>query len=277
MLLVSRSPRSGARARGVARSAPAQRPSGQPLRVARAHSYARRRGRAVRRAVAPRTPAGDSSGLMSRSSSHSRAARERDRLRRRLPRGRRSRPVRVGSSADPRRGGRRGGRADPPGRRVPDPPPRCSAGQGAGGQLEQIHQHSPGGVVFDNDLTPAQVRNLEKATGARCIDRTELILDIFARRASTRRGPPAGRAGPARVPLPRLRRMWTHLGARQGGDRHARPRRDAARGGPPARRRRIRDLKGRLARSQAQAARSAPRARSSPSSLVGYTNAGKSR
>lgn len=51
---------------------------------------------------------------------------------------------------------------------------------------EEVKREKPDAVVVDNDLTPAQVRNLEKAWGCRVIDRSELILDIFASRAQTR-------------------------------------------------------------------------------------------
>ena len=54
-------------------------------------------------------------------------------------------------------------------------------------------------VIFDHDLTPTQQRNLEKAIGTRVIDRTQLILDIFASRARTREGPDAGRVGAAQL------------------------------------------------------------------------------
>ena len=54
-------------------------------------------------------------------------------------------------------------------------------------------------VIFDNDLSPGQTRNLEKAVGLKVLDRTELILDIFATRAQTVPGPPGSRAGPARI------------------------------------------------------------------------------
>ena len=54
-------------------------------------------------------------------------------------------------------------------------------------------------IIFDNDLSPAQTRNLEKATGVKVLDRTELILDIFASRAQTHRSPPGRRAGPVAI------------------------------------------------------------------------------
>ena len=66
-------------------------------------------------------------------------------------------------------------------------------------------------VIFDNDLTPAQTRNLEKATGTKVLDRTELILDIFASRAQTHEARLAVELAQLQYSLPRLKRMWTHL------------------------------------------------------------------
>ena len=62
-------------------------------------------------------------------------------------------------------------------------------------------------VVFDNELTPAQLRQIEEQVGRKIIDRTQLILDIFARRARTREGQAAGRAGAAQIPAAAARRV----------------------------------------------------------------------
>ncbi len=66
-------------------------------------------------------------------------------------------------------------------------------------------------VIFDNDLSPAQGRNIEKVVRARVIDRTQLILDIFARRAQTYEARLAVELAQLEYTLPRLKRMWTHL------------------------------------------------------------------
>src|SRR5437667_10948357 len=66
-------------------------------------------------------------------------------------------------------------------------------------------------VIFDNDLSPAQVRNLEKATNAKVIDRSELILDIFATRARTIESKLQVELAQLEYSLPRLKRMWTPL------------------------------------------------------------------
>ena len=74
-----------------------------------------------------------------------------------------------------------------------------------------VEQHNAEVVIFDNDLTPAQVRNLEKATKAKVLDRTELILDIFAAGARTHESRLAIELAQLEYSLPRLKRMWTHL------------------------------------------------------------------
>lgn len=71
-------------------------------------------------------------------------------------------------------------------------------------------------VVFDNELSPAQVRSLEKVVGCRVIDRSELILDIFAGRAKTREARVQVELAQLEYTAPRLRGMWSHL-ERQGG------------------------------------------------------------
>ena len=72
-------------------------------------------------------------------------------------------------------------------------------------------------VVFDNDLSPAQGKNLEDLVGVRVLDRSELILDIFARRARTREAKLQVELAQLQYLLPRLRRMWTHLSRIRGG------------------------------------------------------------
>ena len=66
-------------------------------------------------------------------------------------------------------------------------------------------------VLFDNELTPGQTRNLEMATGVKVLDRTELILDIFASHAQTYEARLAVELAQLEYSLPRLKRMWTHL------------------------------------------------------------------
>lgn len=72
-------------------------------------------------------------------------------------------------------------------------------------------------IIFDEDLSPAQGRNLEEVLGIRVLDRTQLILDIFAKRARTKEGCLQVQLAQHRYLLPRLRRMWTHLERQAGG------------------------------------------------------------
>jgi GTP-binding protein HflX len=134
-------------------------------------------------------------------------------------------------------------------------------------------------VVFDNDLSPAQARNLEKATGVKVLDRSELILDIFATRARTPEARLQVELAQLEYSLPRLKQMWSHLSRQVGGGIGLRgpgetqlevDRRLAGE--------RIRDLKERLEVVQARKEREVrTRAEEHTVSLVGYTNAGKSR
>ncbi|MFN2384418.1 MAG: GTPase HflX [Gemmatimonadota bacterium] len=72
-------------------------------------------------------------------------------------------------------------------------------------------------VVFDNDLSPAQGKNLEDLLGVRVLDRSELILDIFAERARSREAKLQVELAQLQYLLPRLKRMWTHLSRIRGG------------------------------------------------------------
>ena len=71
-------------------------------------------------------------------------------------------------------------------------------------------------VIFDNDLSPSQLRVLTEMTGVQVLDRSGLILDIFAQRARTREGRLQVELAQYQYLLPRLIGMWTHL-ERQGG------------------------------------------------------------
>jgi GTP-binding protein HflX len=82
---------------------------------------------------------------------------------------------------------------------------------------QQVQEAGANLVIFDEDLSPAQGRNLEAALAVRVLDRTQLILDIFARRARTREGCLQVELAQHRYLLPRLRRMWTHLERQAGG------------------------------------------------------------
>lgn len=72
-------------------------------------------------------------------------------------------------------------------------------------------------LVFDDDLTPTQARNIEKATKAKVLDRSGLILDIFASRAQSAAAKTQVELAQLQYMLPRLTRMWTHLSKQKGG------------------------------------------------------------
>ncbi len=72
-------------------------------------------------------------------------------------------------------------------------------------------------VIFDDDLSPSQLRNIEKVLECKILDRTNLILDIFAKRAQTSYAKTQVELAQYQYLLPRLTRMWTHLERQQGG------------------------------------------------------------
>ncbi len=142
---------------------------------------------------------------------------------------------------------------------------------------ELVKRHDAEVVIFDNDLSPGQVRNLEKAVHAKILDRTELILDIFAAGARTYEARLAVELAQLEYSLPRLKRMWTHLsrqsmgvGMRGPGEKQLEVDRRLAL-------KRIHDLKTDLNKVERRRERQvAARDETATVSLVGYTNAGKS-
>jgi len=134
-------------------------------------------------------------------------------------------------------------------------------------------------IIFDDELTPAQGKNIEEATGRRVIDRAELILDIFATRARTSEAKLQVELAQLEYMLPRLTRMWAHLERVRGGIGMRGPGETQLEVDRRRIQRRItkleQDLK-RLGRTRATQ-RKARRRRGLPAvALVGYTNAGKS-
>ncbi len=89
------------------------------------------------------------------------------------------------------------------------------------GKLEEIRlyveEEKPSMVIFDDELSPSQIRNLEKALDKKILDRSHLILDIFASRAQTAQAKTQVELAQMQYLLPRLTRMWTHLSKQQGG------------------------------------------------------------
>ncbi|WP_455924681.1 ribosome rescue GTPase HflX [Pseudomonas putida] len=134
-------------------------------------------------------------------------------------------------------------------------------------------------VIFNHTLTPSQERNLERAFECRVLDRTGLILDIFAQRARTHEGKLQVELAQLEHMSTRLVRGWTHLERQKGGIGMRGPGETQLETDRRLLRVRLRQIKARLekVRSQREQARRGRRRADIPSvSLVGYTNAGKS-
>lgn len=155
------------------------------------------------------------------------------------------------------------------------------------GKLQEIRQIAKAAsadlIIFDDDLSPTQVRNVEKVTKSRVLDRSGLILDIFASRAKTSEAKTQVELAQLQYLLPRLTRFWTHLSRQKGGV--------GTKGGigtkgpgetqiETDRRligRRIANLKEKLGKlDQQRKVQRQGRSDSFRVALVGYTNAGKS-
>jgi len=145
---------------------------------------------------------------------------------------------------------------------------------------EQCDEARVDTVVFDEELTPAQGRNLEKEFECKILDRTALILDIFSQRARTREGKLQVELAQLNHLLPRLTRFWTHLSRQKGGI--------GMRGGEgesqlEVDRRKVRERIDKIQRDLEMVMRHRDIQRTGRKrnqwplgSLVGYTNAGKS-
>ena len=161
---------------------------------------------------------------------------------------------------------------------IDKPNPSTYVGKGKLEELRaEIAEKAATVVIFDDELSPAQGKNLEEELGKRVIDRAELILDIFATRARSAEARMQVELAQLEYSLPRLTRMWTHLEKFRGGIGVRGPGETQLESDRRLVGQRIKLLKDRLAdvkRSrevQRQSRRAAFRA-----SLIGYTNAGKS-
>jgi GTP-binding protein HflX len=156
--------------------------------------------------------------------------------------------------------------------------PKSYIGKGKLEELQaQVEATDAEVVIFDNDLSPGQIRNLEKSTKVKVLDRSELILDIFATRARSMEARLQVELAQLEYALPRLRQMWTHLGRAAGGIGTRGPGETQLEEDRRLVDARIRDLKTRLVEVQARKEREVRSRREEHTvSLVGYTNAGKS-
>jgi len=164
-------------------------------------------------------------------------------------------------------------------RKAPDP--ALFVGSGKAEEIKTLVQmHGAQGVLFDQALSPAQQRNLERALGVSVADRTALILEIFAQRAQSHEGKLQVELARLQYIATRLVRRWSHLERQRGGVGH--------RGGPGEMQieldrrmigERIKSVKARLEKVKRQRSTQRDKRRHSGTfrvSLVGYTNAGKS-
>lgn len=151
------------------------------------------------------------------------------------------------------------------------------------GKLEEIRQlviaNKIDVVLFNNTLSPAQERNLEKELGCRVVDRTGLILDIFAQRARTSEGKLQVELAQLKHLSTRLVRGWTHLERQKGGIGLRGPGESQLETDRRLIRVRIKSIEERLekvAKQRQQGRRARQRSSVHTVSIVGYTNAGKS-
>ncbi len=162
----------------------------------------------------------------------------------------------------------------------PAPDPATCLGSGMAQEAgDLVKREALDLAIFDRELSPTQIRNLEKLFGVRVIDRTTLILDIFAQRARSREGKLQVELAQLRYMLPRLAGQGTALSRLGGGIGTRGPGETKLETDRRHIRRRIGNLKEQLADSQA--AREITEKRRKKNSvvtvaLVGYTNAGKS-
>ena len=162
--------------------------------------------------------------------------------------------------------------------RIDKPHPRTYIGEGKAEELKaQAAAEGATLVIFDDELSPAQGRNLEKEVGTRLMDRAELILDIFATRARSAESRAQVELAQLQYMRPRLTRMWAHLSRIRGGPGMRGPgetQLETDRRMVDIRIARLKDDLERVARHR-QTQRKG-RAGELRVSLVGYTNAGKS-
>ena len=161
-----------------------------------------------------------------------------------------------------------------------DPSPKFFLGKGKVEELTAlVQQHQAELVIFNHALSPAQERNLEREIECRVLDRTGLILDIFAQRARTHEGKLQVELAQLEHMSTRLVRGWTHLERQKGGIGLRGPGETQLETDRRLLRARIKSIQKRLekVRSQREQGRRARQRAEVPTvALVGYTNAGKS-
>ncbi|HUF13610.1 MAG TPA: GTPase HflX [Longimicrobiales bacterium] len=162
--------------------------------------------------------------------------------------------------------------------RLDSPNPKYFIGEGKVKQVKEMAEEREADlIVFDEELSPAQARNLENELDIRVVDRTELILGIFARRARTAEAQMQVELAQLQYAMPRLKRMWTHLSRARGGVNMRGPGETQLETDRRLIGNRIRDLKDKLeVVARRRATQRKGRSDEFRVALVGYTNAGKS-
>jgi GTPase len=158
------------------------------------------------------------------------------------------------------------------------PDPAYYIGKGKAEEIAQLVElNEINLVIFDDDLNPTQVRNLEKLFERKILDRSGLILDIFASHAQTRESKTQVELAQLQYMLPRLTRAWTHLSKQYGGIGTKGPGETQIETDRRIIRTRISKLNENLKKIELQqVTKSAGRKEQVATCLVGYTNAGKS-
>jgi GTP-binding protein HflX len=162
--------------------------------------------------------------------------------------------------------------------RLEYPDPRTFVGSGKLAEIrDYISKNGINLVIFDDELSPSQLRNIERELKCRILDRTNLILDIFARRAQTAHAKTQVELAQYEYLLPRLTRMWTHLERQRGGIGLRGPGETEIETDRRIIRDKIAKLKEELKRIDKQkAVQRKNRGKMVRVALVGYTNVGKS-
>ncbi|MGB7394902.1 MAG: GTPase HflX [Pricia sp.] len=162
--------------------------------------------------------------------------------------------------------------------RMDPPDPKTFIGSGKMQEVEQfVKENDIGSVIFDDELSPAQQRNIEKMLKCKIVDRTGLILDIFAQRAQTSYARTQVELAQYEYLLPRLTGLWTHLERQRGGIGMRGPGETEIETDRRIVRDRISLLKKKLAKIDKQMeVQRGNRGSLVRVALVGYTNVGKS-
>ncbi|MEI7978134.1 MAG: GTPase HflX [Bacteroidota bacterium] len=162
--------------------------------------------------------------------------------------------------------------------RLPHPSSKTYVGEGKLAEiLEYVTVREIDIVIFDDELSPSQLRNIQNELKVKILDRSNLILDIFANRASTAQAKYQVELAQAQYLLPRLTRMWTHLTKQKGGIGMRGPGETEIETDRRLLREEISKLKERLNQIDKQSAtRRQNRDEKKRVALVGYTNVGKS-